>query len=148
MDKFLLPLLQRIVRLKHCEDSDIFSACRILFWCMHNPLNSDVDYRIFSVPLRSLCLRMHTAVLGLYSYRLIRRTFVEPAHNLTLEKHQGRPRAYYVTVTRPLVDHAPSCLTLAFESECSCFEPLTLLFNVKVVFEEVLTEIPGGGGNG
>ena len=36
-----------------------------LFWCLHNPPNSYLDYRIFNVRMWSFCMRIHTGDLGL-----------------------------------------------------------------------------------
>ena len=70
-------------------------------------------------------------------YSLIGRTFVESAHNLTPEKSQGGRKAQHITVTNLFGDHARSCLTLAFESECSCSVPndfLSLSFSLVLNF--------------
>ena len=43
------------------------------------------------------------------------------------EKSEGGLKAKHLTVTHLFDDHArSSCLTLAFESECTCSAPLTL----------------------
>ena len=36
-------------------------AC-LMFWCFHNPSNSDMDYRLFNVGIWSLCMRMYTGL--------------------------------------------------------------------------------------
>ena len=40
----------------------------ILLWRFHNPPNSDMDYRIFNVRMRSFFMRIHTGDLGLQSH--------------------------------------------------------------------------------
>ena len=95
-----------------------------VFWCFHNPPNSDMDYRIFNMQMWSFCLRIHTEYLGLLS---LLKDFGESAQNFTLEKSQDGCKAEHVTATHPFGDHARSCLALAFESEYSfCSLPLTL----------------------
>ena len=59
--------------------------------------------------------------------RLIQRTLMESAQNLTPEKSQGGRKASHVTVTHSFGDHARLCLTIAFKNECPCSAPLTLL---------------------
>ena len=68
--------------------------------CFHNPLNSDVRYRIFCVHifLFSACV----CTMGTLVYSLIQRAFVESAHNWTGEKSCGRLKDKDVTVTHPL----------------------------------------------
>ena len=44
----LFLLLLYSVQPQHFEDSDTFSACRLI-WVFHNPVNSNMDYRIFNV---------------------------------------------------------------------------------------------------
>ena len=91
-------------------------------WCFHNPPNSDMFCRIFNVSH----LSAYVYTRGTSVYNLFRRTFVESAQNLTPEKFQGGRKASHVTVTEPFGDHAPSCVTFAFENECSCSAPLTV----------------------
>ena len=43
-------------------------------------------------------------------------------------------KAQHVTVAHPCGDHARSCLTWAFESECSCSVPLALSFISPLLF--------------
>ena len=49
--------------------------------------------------------------------------FVESAQNLAPEKCQCGRQAQHVTVSHPFGGRARSCLTLAFERECSCSAP-------------------------
>ena len=64
--------------------------------------------------------------------------FVESAQNLSPEKSQGGREAWHVTVIHPFGDHAPSCVTLAFESEYSCSAPLTLLSQLPALWRSRL----------
>ena len=38
-----------------------------LFWCFHNPLNSDLDYRTFNMCTWSLCMHVHAGGTSVYS---------------------------------------------------------------------------------
>ena len=67
---------------------------------------------------------------GTSVHSFVRTTFVEFAQHLTLEKSQGGQKAWHIMVTHPFDDHTRSCLTLAFESECSCSAPLTQFYVV------------------
>ena len=85
-----------------------------LFGCFHNPSNTDMNYRTFNMRMCSFCMRIYTRRTSVYG---LIRTFVESAQALTPEKSQGPRKAQHVTVIHPFGDHAPSCLTFAFERE-------------------------------
>ena len=116
----LLPLhLPCSVQLRHSEELLTLSVYAGLFWCFHNPLNSDKDYRIFNVCMWSCCMRMHTR--GTTSvYSLNWRSSVGSAQNLTPEKNYLRASAKPSTLRHPSIWWPRSIvLNLVFESECS-----------------------------
>ena len=71
-------------------------------------------------------LDSHTAPELCWIYSLIQRTFIESAENLTLEKSQRWHKTLHVSHPSML------CLTLAFESECSCSALPALLTSLRV----------------
>ena len=92
-------LLLYPVQPQHFEDSDTFSACRVIF-CFHNP-----SYRIFNVCV----IFLHVFIV---SFKWL---FVESAQNLTLKKSPGEKSwggctAWHTTVTHLCGYHIWSCL--------------------------------------
>ena len=115
------------VHLQHYEDSDTFNAALGYFGVsiIHQTLTWTTGSFTHAYAVCFACVYTR----GTLVYSLIRRTFIEPTQNLTLEKSQGGCKAEHTTVTHPCGDRARSCLTWAFESKCSCFTPRTRLFN-------------------
>ena len=79
--------------------------------CICNPPNSDMDYRLFN--RCTVCnsfargkANTETSVLS-----LIQSISAESAQNLTLQKPQGRRKAWYVMVAHPFCDYACQWLT-------------------------------------
>ena len=64
----------------------------VLFWCFHNPPNSDMDYRIFNVHNYVVFLNADTQK-GTSVSSLVRRTVVESAQNVIPEKSSDRRRS-------------------------------------------------------
>ena len=85
-----------------------------LFWCL-----CMMGYLSVSITHQTLTLKITpTCVCDLYAciyaretwvYSLIRKTFVESAHNFTPQKYQSGRKAYDVTVNHPSGDQAGSC---------------------------------------
>ena len=73
---------------------------------------------------------------GTSVYRLIRRTFVEPAQKeVDSEEISGRAQSLAHNGHPPFGDHAPSCLTLAFRAstlDCATDSFLTRIIHILV----------------
>ena len=104
----------------------MFGACWVIF---HGPPDSDPDSRIFIVHIMwSFFLHVydaHGVPQCIVSFRGLSQCLEQ---NLTLEKSQGRHKAWHVTVAHFCVDHTRLCsaYNLAFQSERSHSVPLTL----------------------
>ena len=79
-----------------------------------------MGHSIFNVRVWSLDMRIHRD--GTSAYNLIRRVLwgIKSVENFDYEENrrQSAHKASHETVTHPWGDHAWSCLTMAFESEC------------------------------
>ena len=64
----MLFLLPYSVQLEQSEGTWHFSVHAGLFWCFHNPPNSDMGYRIFNVCMWSFCMLIHMGYLSLWSH--------------------------------------------------------------------------------
>ena len=74
-----------------------------------------MDYRIFNMHMWSFCMSIRKGDL--------RRIFCS-LHRIWLWRNfSERVKAEHITVAHPSGDHAPSSLTLAFETEYSCSAP-------------------------
>ena len=78
------------VQLRQSEDQYFLCVHAGLFWCFHNPPNSDVDCRICNVRMWSFCMY----ILGVPRFFCpIWSTFVESAQSLTPKNSQGKHKA-------------------------------------------------------
>ena len=57
------------VQLQHFETLTLLVHAG-LFWCFHNPLNFDMNYRIFNVCMWSFCMRVSPVCMWVYTGNL------------------------------------------------------------------------------
>ena len=104
------------------------------FFFFYSPQNSDTDYRVFNARTWSFCIRMHTE--GRVGARCTLSSKVLRGIGCTefwllINRPRSAHKAWRDTVAHPCGDHARSCLTTAFESECSRCAPLTPQLEIK-----------------
>ena len=92
--------------------------------------NSNMDYRTFHVCMWSFFhAYMHTRLRFIVSYEG-QKTFVKyrvcTEFWLQRTHPQSACKAQHKMVTHPCGDHAQSCLSMAFESECFCCVPVQM----------------------
>ena len=98
-------------------------ACWVCL-CFHNPPNSDMDYTIFHVCMWSFCLRIHSGPRFMVSSEGL--LWGVALFWLRGNCPQSARKACRETVTLPCGDHARSCCTTAFESDCAGCVPRAL----------------------